>query len=313
MVPATDAADALFVEQRPRLIGLAYRLLGSLADAEDAVADTYLRWRELDHRSLERPEAYLTTMVTRRSLDRLRLQARRREVYVGPWLPEPVPIGLLDGGCPTGGDPADVVLLAESLTLGFLTVLDRLDPLERAAFLLHDVFGEPYLSVSSVLDRREDACRQLVHRARRHVAAEHRRSRRPEPARQQRLLAAFATALASGDIEELRRHLADDVVVVSDGGAAVRAARRPVVGAHRVSRFLVGIARRRSARTTVTWAVCNGEPALVVDDPEGRGLRVFVYETDGERIRAIHIVSNPDKLAAVRRSLSGTVGAHDRT
>lgn len=313
--------DGVFVAERERLVGLAYRLLGSLADAEDVVADTYLRWRQVDVATLERPGAYLTTMVTRRALDRLRRQARRREDYVGPWLPEPVPTGsdltdVVRGAA--GTDPADAVILAESLTLGFLTVLDRLDPLERAAFLLHDVFGEPYRSVSDVLDRREDACRQLVARARRHLATEHRRRRSIGPQRQQQLLAAFGAALASGDVDALRRHLTEDVVLVSDGGAKVRAARHPILGAHRVSRFLLGTSRRRPPEAMVTLLSINHEPALVVHDGAGAS-RAFVFETDGEQISAIRVIGNPDKLGAVNRFLcersggGSTVGAHDRT
>lgn len=305
--PGAEGRDLVFVRERSRLEGLAYRLLGSVADAEDVVADVYLRWRRVDPGAVANPAAYLTTMVTRRSLDRLRAQSRARRHYVGPWLPEPVPTA-------PEPDPADAVILAESLTLGFLTVIDRLDPLERAAFLLHDVFAEPYPAVAAAIGRSEAACRQLVHRARGHLAAE-RRARLVDPQRRDALLEAFGAALVSGDLDGLQRCLTDDVVLVSDGGAKRRAARHPVLGPHRVGRFLINLAKRIPPGSAIEAMTVNFEPAVAVR--AGASIRfVMVVECDGAGVRAVRLVVNPDKLGAVDRHLGGghdaggsTVGA----
>lgn len=294
--PADDG-DAIFVGQRPRLIGLAYRLLGSLSDAEDVVADVYLRWRDVDLDGVNNPAAYLTTMVSRAALDRCRARSRQRESYVGPWLPEPVLTSPV-------ADPADAVIVAETLTLGFLALLDRLEPLERAAYLLHEVFGEPYAAVAATLQRNETACRKLVSRARQHVHRERRARRQVDPARRDELLAAFGAAVVTGDLEGLQRLLTDDVMLISDGGAEARAARRPVLGPHRVSRFLVGVQRRLPTGTTFTALVVNYEPAVAIVR-HGTIQAVLVFDVLAEGIRRIHMVVNPDKLAPLRRQHAG--------
>jgi RNA polymerase sigma-70 factor, ECF subfamily len=286
----TDA-DAVFVAERDRLVGIAYRMTGSQADAEDVVGDAYLRWRDRPREDVRNPAAYLTTVVTRLAIDRLRGQARRRAEYVGPWLAEPV---LTD----PGPDPADAVILAESLTLGFLMVLDRLDPVDRAVFLLRDVFGEPYDVVAAVVDRSEPACRQIARRARERVRAERATHHRVDRARCQQLFGLFVEALERGDLDALRDCLHRDVVLVSDGGPNRRAARNPVRGPVRVARFLHNLARRNAGQVQTELSVVNHEPALLVV-VGGEVVWLMVLETAPEGITGVRTVVNPDKLSAV--------------
>jgi RNA polymerase sigma-70 factor (ECF subfamily) len=279
----------VFEAERPRLRALAYRMLGSMADADDVVQEVWLRWDRLGPQgqaAVQRPAAWLTTATSRRSLDVLRSAQRRREDYVGPWLPEPIL---------TDDDPADSAVLAESLTLGFLTVLERLAPVERAVFLLVDVFGEPYPEVAAAVDRSEEACRQIASRARRRVRQEHRRT---VPGRHDELVRAFLAACGEGRVDDLRRVLLDDVVLVSDGGAAVHAARRPVVGADRVARFLVKVGGRMPAGTVAEPHCVNGEPGAVLRW-QGAPLAVMAFEVVGDRLAAVRLVVNPDKLRSL--------------
>lgn len=290
MTPVTDVFD----QERSRLHALAYRMLGSVADAEDVVQDAWLRWDRLgeDGRSaVERPAAWLTTATSRLALDRLRAARRQRVHYVGPWLPEPVL---------TAPDPAETVEFAETLTLGFLAALDRLSPVERAVFLLVDVFGEPYADVAVAVGKSPETCRQIAHRARERVR-DARRGGTTSEATRRALVEAFARACASGEVDELRRLLTDDVVVVSDGGAAVHAARRPVVGIDRASRLLVNLTARIPATAEVSIEQVNGEPGLVVW-VRGRARMVVAPQVDrAGRVAAVRIMVNPDKLRAVSR------------
>lgn len=284
LVDPTDVFDA----ERPRLRALAYRMLGSMADADDVVQDAWLRWHRLgaDGRAaVDRPAAWLTTATSRLALDRLKSAQHQRETYVGPWLPEPVL---------TDDDPAASAELAESLTLGFLAVLERLGPVERAVFLLADVFGESFATIATVVGRSEEACRQIASRARRRVRDE-RRAVRPEPANSDELINAFMAACAFGDVEQLRQVLIDDVVLVSDGGREVHAARRPVVGFHRVSRLLTSITKRLAADVAIERHEVNGEPGLVFSR-DGAVWLVMVFEQEADRIAAIRLVLNPEKL-----------------
>lgn len=279
---------------RRRLIGLAYRIVGSYADAEDVVQDAWLRWERLGddgRRAIERPVAWFTTVVSRLALDRLRSAQHQREMYVGPWLPEPVVSAV------GSGDPGEAVELAESLTLAFLTVLERLDPVERAVFVLVDLFGEPYSRVAPVVERSEEACRQIAHRARERVHREHRR--RAPASRPDELVAAFFGACAMGDLDHLRRLLVDDVVLISDGGAFVHAARRPVVGAERVARFIANLTKRVPPGTDLVPVVVNGDPGLVTF----RGVDpwyVIAVEIEADLIAAVRIIINPDKVGGLR-------------
>ena len=279
-----------FEAERSRLVGLAYRMTGSVVDAEDIVQETWLRATTAS--DVDRPPAWLTTVATRLAIDRLRSASRRRERYVGPWLPEPIL---------TDPDPASVVERGESLTLSFLHVLDRLEPVERAVFLLRDVFDVDYHEVAAVVDRTEANCRQIARRARDRV-----RSERPrfhvDPSRRRALLDSFLTAVLSGDCDALSDLLAEDVVLVSDGGPTRHAARRPVVGPHRVARFMVNLAKR-FPDVRIELAEVNAAPALLAFLPDGELRLVNVVEFDGDRLRRIESISAPDKLARFAASL----------
>jgi RNA polymerase sigma-70 factor, ECF subfamily len=277
------------VEQhRGRLFGLAYRMLGSATAAEDVVQETFLRWHGTDPATVENPAGWLTTVCSRLCLDQLRSARHQRESYVGPWLPEP----LL-----TEDDPADSVLDHESLTLAFLVVLDSLSPPERVAFLLHDVFGHPHDEIATVLGRSPAAVRQLASRARRRV----REAQLPDPVSRddgERLVAAFVEATLGGDLDTLVRLLAPDVELTSDGGGIVAAARRPVHGAERVARFLLGLARQAEDGDELVTTWVNGAPGLVILR-QGRPDTVFALAAEAGRVTQIHAVRNPDKLTAV--------------
>ena len=226
---------ASFESHRRALIGLAYRMLGSRAEAEDVVQDAYLRWHEADHDAIEKPRRYLGTIVTRLCLDRMKSARARREVYVGQWLPEPVVDETLDTD--TDGE------LAHDLSVALMLVLERLSPLERASFLLHDVFGLDFGEVARALQRGEAACRQLAARARAHI--EQARPRFPASREQgARLAAAFAAAAQGGDVATLAKLLAEDAVLYSDGGGKRIAALKPIYGADKILRFLAGITRK---------------------------------------------------------------------
>ena len=217
-------------------------MLGSATDAEDIVQDAYLRWSRRHHDVVDSPSAYLTTMVTRLCIDQLRSARTRRESYKGPWLPEPVEVA--------GPEPGQSAELADSLSLAFLVLLEELQPVERAAFLLHDVFGYGYDEIATMVDRKEAACRQLVSRARHRVGAPRRRFD-ADRIQSRELTRRFLVACGTGDLDELLSMLADDVTVWTDGGGKVRAALRPVTGPHRASRFLLTVARRLSAGSPV--------------------------------------------------------------
>lgn len=285
--PATDATTA-FEAERPRLAALAYRMLGTPDDADDVVQDAWLRWSAADRSAIEEPAAWLTTVATRLAIDRLRSARRRREVYVGPWLPEPVA---------DAADPFLHAASAESLTLAFLTVLERLEPVERAVLLLHDVFGYPFSEVAAHVDRSEAAARQIAKRARDRVqSARPRVEPPPDRATAERLAEAFFAAVAVGDVDALRDMLTDDVVHLSDGGPTRRAARRPVVGPDRVSRLFVNLARRTRPGTRFDPVLVNGQPALYAT-VDGEPEILFVPSFRGDKIDNVLAVLNPDKLA----------------
>ncbi len=281
-----------FEKLRGRLTGLAYRMLGSRADAEDAVQDAFLRWSAADRARVSNAEAYLVRVVTRLCLDKLKSAQARREVYVGPWLPEPV----LDADALS---PERHTELADDLSFALLLALDRLSPLERAAFLLHDVFDAPFSDVAMTLDRSEAACRQLAARARKAV-----REQRPTPAplqEHERLLAAFTQAAVSGDLAALKAVLAEDVVLLSDGGGRKLAALNPVRGADNIARFITSIVRKLNAANAETGAqvlTVNGAPALMLY-LDGVLDQVQMIAVENGRIAALYLVRNPDKLASL--------------
>ena len=288
-----------FEPYRRRLLGLAYRMLGSMADAEDAVQETYLRWHKADRDRVSDPRAFLMTTTTRICLDMLDSARARREEYVGPWLPEPV----LDTAALA---PDSRTELAEDLSIALLLTLDRLSPLERAAFLLHDVFDFSFSEVAAALDRSDAACRQLAARARAHVRAVRPRgtaapSRSDQiDAKHAQLMSAFLAATRSGDLAALTRLLASDVRVVSDGGGKVPAALTVLDGADQVARFVVEAARKRAGswwreEFRVRFATVNGLPGVIVDSPAGP-VQTAAFDIDGDVIRALYVVRNPDKL-----------------
>lgn len=276
-----------FSTHRAHLFGVAYRMLGSVAEAEDVVQEAFVRWSAVPPGSTRSPAAYLTTVTTRLAIDRLRSAQHRRESYVGPWLPEPL--------LAVGDEPGDAAELADSLTTAFLVLLEQLNPVERAIFLLHEVFGYAYDEVATVVERPASTCRQIGSRARARLAEQRRPRFLPAPAEGDRLLAAFATAATAGDLDGLLEVLSADVVLWSDGGAERHAARRPVVGASRVARLVANIAHQLPADSTFDMVHINGDPGLVISTSEGPTGALSV-EVGAEGISAVHIVVNPDKL-----------------
>ena len=289
--PEPSGQATAFEAERPYLRGLAYRMLGTVADAEDVLQEAFLRWQRADVEAVRDARRFLSTTVARLALDALDAAKRRREVYVGPWIPEPL------AGPATAADPVD----AESISLALLSVLESLSPLERAAYLLHDVFDYGYDELAEVLRRDAAAVRQLVHRARAHVQAKQPRYA-PDGEAHRRVLTAFLAATVSGDVAALERLLVTDAVALSDSGGRVRGtARRAVHGANAVARLLVGVARKMAASMmNVEVALANGEPGLVVRLEDG-SVTFIAVETDGERVYTVRILRNPDKLRAWAR------------
>ena len=289
MPPSQPLKAEQFEAERDRLFGLSYRMLGSVADAEDIVQEAWLRFEPAT--DVLRPAAFLTTVTARLCVDRLRSAQRRRETYVGPWLAEP----LL-----TDRDPSHLVVLDETVRLGFLRVLDRLSAVERAVFLLHDVFDVPYPEISDAVGRSEVNCRQIAHRARVRVRVD-RPDLPPNATQSPALLDAFLHALLSGDPSALTRILTEDVVLLSDGGAAQRAARNPIVGAGRVIRFMTNLARRSPAGSSLDVVEVNGHPGIVVL-LDGVPVMLIDVEFAGDRVARIHSITNPDKLVPSRQA-----------
>ncbi len=284
-------AAAAFEEYRAALARHAYRMLGDRAESEDVVQDAFVRWSAARARTAVADDrAFLRTTVTRLCLDRLRAARARREVYVGPWLPEPIV-------APPGEDPEAIVTLADDVSFALLLALERLSPLERAAFLLHDVMDVPFAEVATTLGRSEDAVKQLASRARAHVRQP--RERAPAAAGDAlRLRDRFASAIASGDLATLTLLLTDDVAFVSDSGGKVPAAMVPVTGPDRVGRLLLGLARKASPAVQVRRALVNGTPGFVFLEA-GHVIQTLALEVGGGRIAALYVTRNPDKLRAV--------------
>lgn len=292
----TSDPSATFEPHRRRLFGLAYRMLGSVAEAEDAVQEAYLRWHDADRDGVDDARAFLMTTTTRICLDVLKSARVRREQYVGPWLPDPV--------TDTAALAPDAQTeLAEDLSIALLLALDRLTPLERAAFLLHDVFDYSFAQVADALGRNEIACRQLASRARTRV-----REARPGGVTPRRvgsgsidpkhaeLMSAFMSAARFGDIETLTRLLASDAKIVTDGGGKVPAALNVIEGADRVAAFLAGAVRKGwSDDFAVHFDTINGLPGLIVSGPRGP-IQTNAFEIEGGVVKAIYVVRNPDKL-----------------
>ena len=282
-------SEDAFARHRSLLFTVAYEMLGSAADAEDVVQETWLRWANVDQAAVHEPRAYLVRIVTRQALNRLRSQARRREDYVGEWLPEP----LL-----TSPDVAADVELAESVSIAMLTVLETLGPTERAVFVLREVFDVPYDEIAAAVDKSPAAVRQIAHRAKDHVAA---RRPRMEVVRSehQEAVERFVAALNTGDVQGLMDVLAPDVVSVADGGGKVRgAALRPIVGADRIARYLVGGLAKHPGQFVAAPAWVNGQPGIRVE-VDGQLAGVVSLTVEDGRITRIFSMANPDKLGWV--------------
>jgi RNA polymerase sigma-70 factor (TIGR02957 family) len=282
-------SDDPFVTHRSLLFTVAYEMLGSATDAEDVVQETWLRWADVEFAEVRDPRAYLLRIVTRQALNRLRTLARRREEYVGEWLPEPLP---------TSPDVAEDVELAESVSIAMLTVLETLAPAERAVFVLREVFELPYADISLAVDKTPAAVRQIAHRAREHVAA-----RRPriqvDRAEHQQVVERFLAALRTGDLQVLLDVLAPEVVLVADGGGEVAAFRRPVVGRDRVATLLSGF--KKIAPDAVVGSVwLNGAPAVRIDLAGELDTAVTFMVEEG-RISRIYAIRNPHKLRRLEK------------
>jgi len=281
-----------FEAHRPHLFGIAYRMLGSAADAEDVVQDAYLKWQSAPRDDVRSERAFLSTMITRLCLDQLASARVRREKYVGPWLPEPVRTGSDAAVPPSFLDPPDL----ESISLAFLVLLQSLTPLERAVYLLHEVFDYSHGEIAQILGREEASCRQLLHRAKASVSAGRPRFA-PDKQAHQALLGNFMSAIGGGDLEGLKRLLAHEVTAWSDGGGKASAATQVLHGIDQVARFYHGLGKKMPVEgIAIAVEEINGWPALVIRE-KGEIGTVISLETDGQLIYGIRAVRNPDKLA----------------
>jgi RNA polymerase sigma-70 factor (ECF subfamily) len=285
-----DTTGSVFEEQRRHLFSIAYRLLGTVSDAEDVVQDAFLRWKQDDRQpEIHSPRAYLTTIVVRLCMDQLRSARAKREVYVGPWLPEPL--------ITTGqSDLTDTVVLRESLSFAFLLMLENLSPQERAVFVLREVFDYDYSEIARTVDKSEANCRQVFHRARQRLAERQSRFESNYDQTEQ-VTEQFMRATATGDVQELLRLLAEDVVSVGDGGGKAAAGLRPVHSRENVSRGLLGNLRK-SPPDRVWIEEVNGQPAIVASQG-GRPYGVVLLEVHAGQVQVLYSIVNPDKLRRI--------------
>ena len=296
MAQAGEHAER-FTLLRPLLFTIAYEILGSATEADDVLQDSYLRWAEVDLADVRDTKSYLARLVTRQALNALRADARRREDYVGPWLPEPL---LLDDQ-----DPSADVVLAESVSMAMLVLLETLSPDERAVFVLREVFGFDHDEIADAVGKPAATVRQIAHRAREHVRARRKRFDVVDPQRNAEITAQFLATAVSGDVEALMAMLAPDATWTADSGGKVSAARRPVVGADRVARAIAGLMSRGGPGMRVEMVTCNSAPAVLFylgDNLEG----VITVEIIDDKITNFYVMRNPEKLTtlAVTREIS---------
>jgi RNA polymerase sigma-70 factor (TIGR02957 family) len=285
--PSLDQAAQVFTEVRPRLFGIAYRMLGSASEAEDIVQEVWLRWQAYDRSTVRNPAAFLATTTTRLCINEAQSARARRETYVGPWLPEPVD---------TSADPLLGAVRGEALEFAMLLLLEKLSPPQRAAYVLREAFDYPYDQIAEIVQLTEPNVRQLVSRARKRLADER---REPVSEREQRrLLTAFLAAAQTGDLSTLEKLLAADVVSYSDGGGAVRASRFPVLGRDRVAKFVAAFAPRFWADVVVTWVEANGRPGLAVSR-DGETFALISLSASADGIDQLLWMMNPAKLTRI--------------
>jgi RNA polymerase sigma-70 factor (ECF subfamily) len=296
----TDQTLSFFEEHRRQLFGIAYRMLGSVTDAQDMVQEAYLRWQQVEEDAIRSPRAWLTTVVTRLCLNHLQLARVKRETYVGPWLPEP----LVDD---RAIDPADASQLADSLSLAFLFVLETLNPTERAVFILREGFDCDFSEIARIVEKSEANCRQILTRARQRMSERPPRSHVP-PMDAEKIVAPFVTALKNGDLQAMLAHLAENVVLVSDAGGKPGALLRPLEGAEPVARAMLHATRKHGIENADLWpATINGLPGFVRFH-DGAAQSALAFGVLGERIESVFVMSNPEKLRHLRRPGPGAAG-----
>jgi len=279
-----------FNSYRPLLFSIAYRMLGTVMDAEDILQESFLRWQNVSVEKVDEPRAYLSSVVTRLCIDQLRSARVRREEYIGPWLPEPLIM--------TDPTPIESMILAETLSTAFLVLLEKLNPIERAVYLLREVFDYSYSEIAGMVDKTEDNCRQIFNRAKRFISS-HRPRFEPDPEQERRLTSQFLHAVANGDMDSLLETLAEDIVVYSDGGGKVFAAKKPIIGADLVARFFLRLGEMAPSGYEVYFAQSNGMPAII-NIANGVPYSVLVFRILDEKIQNVFSVSNPEKLKRVK-------------
>ncbi len=282
--------ESHFETMRPHLFAIAYRMLGSVMDAEDILQEAWLRYQQVDPTTIESPQAYLSTIVTRLCLNQLTSARVQRESYIGPWLPEPFRTDEA-----TYRAPAHQVMQHDSIAMAFLVLLERLSPAERAVFLLRDVFEYEYEEIAVMLDKSQAACRQLLRRAKQHLKA-HRPRYESQPSSHDRLVHSFFQAIEAGDMEPLTHLLSEDVIIWTDGGGKVTAALEPIRGRVNVMRFITGSRRLAPGPFKAEIAAVNGRAAILLRTVPGEVFLVINVATDASHIRAFHIIGNHDKL-----------------
>lgn len=280
----------IFENHRALLFAVAYRMLGSVAEAEDLVQETWIRWQRQDPAAIVTPKAWLVATITRLGIDQLRSARQRREEYVGVWLPEPI----VDPNVPA---PNEGAALADSLSMAFLMMLEELGPVERAVFLLREAFAFDYDEIAAIVGKSAASCRQIVSRAKKHLAQKEAPAK-PAPQKAEQIVQRFMNAVATGELAELLALLSDDAVLYSDGGGRVRSVLRPIVTADRVARLFVGLHKRSWVSGVVKFTKVNGEVGVIMRRGDGH-LAVSTFAIEGDRIRAIYTMNNPDKLRHV--------------